>query len=153
MKRQEDLKSPPLDIDKVKTVDQAMSNCLFVSPVLFKQFFDANNKKEPIYVRLNEFVFILKSEKVDDNKVAVPANIRTGLKLSPTMDHPILTYYELPNQLFMLGSLKMSVTCPTLKPDEKVEISEEELIKEFRQRFSKHFVGSQQEFYLQLNVP
>ena len=153
MRRQEELKTPPLDIDKVKTVEQAMSNYLYLSPNVFKLFLDANNKKEPVYGKLNEFVFIVKPEKIDDNKVAVPANIRTGLKLSPTMDHPVITFYELPNQLFMLGSLKMSVTCPTLKPDEKVEIAEEELIKEFRHRYAKHFVGSQQEFYLQLNVP
>lgn len=130
-----------------------MSNHLFVCPELYQQFYEANKKVEPVYVKMNEFVFILKGDKgCEPGKVTVAGNIRNGLKISPTLDHPILTLYELPKQQFMLASLKNSVTAPTLKPEQHVEIDEETIIKEFRTRFSKHFVGTQQEFYLKINV-
>jgi len=51
-----------------------------------------------------------------------------------------------------VGTLKMSVTTPTLKPEDKIELSEEDFIKYFRTAFKGHFIGTGQEFYLQLNV-
>jgi hypothetical protein len=153
MTRGADIKTPPLEIDKVKTVEQAMSNCLFLAPSVYRQFVAANNGIEPVYGQLNEFVFILKEDRdIAPEKLGVPAAIRTSLKLSTTLDKPVVSRYELPKQLFMLSTVKMQVTAPRLHPDEKVEIEEQKLIDAFRKQFSKHFIGTQQEFYLNLDV-
>lgn len=153
MNRTADFKSPPLEIDKTKNIEQAQSNCLFLNPALYQQFVAANKGAEPVYGQLNEFVFILKAEKaVDFGKVAIPGSIRNCLKLSPTLDKPVISWYDLPKQTFMLGSLKFTVATPTLKPEDKVEIAEEELINYFRKAFVKHFIGTGQEFYVQLKV-
>ena len=98
-------------------------------------------------------MFILKADRnVSEGAVAISAAIRSGLKLSPTLDKPVIGWYELPKQLFMLGTLKFSVTTPTLKAEEKVEIKEEDFVELFRKTFKDHLVGTGQEFYWQLNV-
>lgn len=146
-------KSPPLTIDKVKTAEQAESNCLYLNPRLHDKFVEANHGKHPVYGKLNDFVFILKSESgIPEGSLGIPAVTRSSLKLSPTLDNPIVSWYDLPKELFMLGTVKLQVSTPTLKPDDKAEVSEETLIKIFRENFKKHFIGTGQEFYLNHEV-
>ena len=145
--------SPELLIDKVKTVAFAESNCLYLNPPLYKQFVEANSGKEPVFGMLNDYVFILKPDNnTPQGSIGVPAVIRTSLKLSPTLDKPVIVWYDLPKQLFMLGTLKLGVTCPTLKPDQSVTVDELVFIKYFRNAFKGHFIGTGQEFYHQMDV-
>jgi hypothetical protein len=146
-------KTPPLTIDKVKSIPQAESNCLYMHPSVYSRFVDVNDGKEPVYGQVNNFVFILKEEiSLPETSLGIPAVIRNSLKLSPTLDSPIVSWYDMPKEQFMLGTVKMQVTCPTLKPDDKVELAEEIFIKVFREKFRNHFIGTGQEFYLNLDV-
>lgn len=146
-------KSPALTIEKVNTTEQAESNCLFLNPEDYSKFLQMNNGQKPVYGQLNEFVFILESERaINQGAVGIPASIRNSLKLSPTMDKPIITWYELPKSIFMLGSVKFQVSAPTLKPEEKLEIKEEEFIQAVKDKFQRHFLGTGQELYIRMKV-
>lgn len=153
MKKTAGLKSPALTIDKAKSQDQAESNYLYINPALFKEFLSANKEVEPVYGQLNDFVFILKPDSnVAEGYVAISGSIRNCLKLTPALDRPIITWYDLPKELFMLSNVKMTVTTPTLRADQKEEISEEEMIKYFSAKFKGHFIGTGQEFYGKIKV-
>ena len=141
----------PLILDKVKTNEQAASNCIFVAPSIYESFKAENGRKDPIYIDLKGFIFILKAENsLPEGSIGVPGVIRSALKLSPVDDKPVITHYSLPKQLFMLSSLKFSVSCPTLKEGPK-EIQEEVLIEYFRNNFKNHFMGSTQEFFAKID--
>ena len=143
--------SKELAIDKVKTNEQASSNCLYVNPVLYGQFLQNNLNRDPVFVKLNDFVFKLKADReIPEQSVGIPGVIRSSLKLSPIMDKPILSLYDPPKEQFMLSSLTFGVTTPTLK-DQNVSISEEKLITLFKENFKGHFVGSGQEFFAKLD--
>lgn len=62
-----EFQSPPLTVEKAKNIEQATSNYIYVSEVLFKNFQTATHKsgtsQEPIYVELMGYVFILASER------------------------------------------------------------------------------------------
>lgn len=142
-----------LVMDKVRTVAQAESNCLFVNPSTFAEFKAANGGKEPVYCQLNEFVFILQPEtSIALGSLGIPGIIRSCLKLSQTLDRPSITHYVLPQELFMLGTLKFSVGVANAKPEDQIPAIEEQvLIDYFRKAFKGHFIGTGQEFYHNFN--
>ena len=146
-------RTSPLTIEKVKTAEQAESNTLFINPSEYSKFLQMNNGIKPVYGQLNEFIFKVEPDSnILDGTVGIPASIRNSLKLSPTMDKPVITWFELPKSIFMLGSVKFQVATPTLKPEDKIEMKEEEFIKVVREKFEKHFLGTGQELYLKLKV-
>lgn len=145
--------SPELLIDKTKNTQQASSNCIYVGTQTYRDFLQANVGKEPIYIQLCDYVFILKEERsVADTSVAIPGVIRSALKLSPTMDKPILYLYDPPKQLFLLSTLKFGVSTPTMKTDEPQKVIDEQtFINYFRSSFKSHFIGSGQEFFYNID--
>ena len=139
--------SPELFLDKVRTTNQASSNCVFVHKKLYEEFVRANGEPDQIYVDLNGFVFILKEgDFLQEGYVGVSNAIRNTLKLSPTLDKPILKLFR--DAVIMLSSIKLTVTTPTNK-DKKIELTEDTFIQAFRKNFQRHIIGRSQEFYLQ----
>ena len=141
--------SGELLLEKVLNTAQASSNYIYIHHDLFAEFTKANGESELIYVDLNGFVFIIKAEAfVKQGTVAVSNAIRNTLKLSPTLDRPILKLFR--DKVQMLSSLKLTVSTPTLK-EKKLELTEEIFAMHFRQRFNRHIVGRSQEFYQKID--
>lgn len=140
--------SPELILEKVQTTAQASSNCIYIHQALFSEFSKANGDGDLVYVDLNGLVYILKTEGfVKEGTVGVSNAIRNTLKLSPTLDKPILKLFR--DGVQMLSSLKISVSTPTLK-DKKLEIPEDTFAAQFRKNYLRHIVGRSQELYLQI---
>jgi vesicle-fusing ATPase len=142
--------SPPLTVEKAKNIEQATSNYLYVSNSLFANFQTGTQKsgtsQEPIYVKLMGYVFILAAEKsLAENHMIISGVTRSQLKISHTMDHPVVNAFTGGEGNYLATSINLRIKAPRLK--EKFEVKEKEIGQEFINKYRKHIVSLGQEIF------
>lgn len=142
--------SPPLTVEKSKNLEQATSNYLYVSVPLFKKFqkatLKAGTSQEPIYVKLMGYIFILAVENsLSETNMIISGVTRSQLKISHTMDHPVIDTFKGGEGNYLASTLKLRVKAPRLQ--EKFEAKEKELGEEFIRKYRKHIVSQGQEIF------
>ena len=144
--------SPPLNVEKAKDINQATSNYIYVSDQLFTDFQRKSQKKgtyqEPIYVELMNYVFILACDStLEANQMIISGVTRSQLKISHTMDHPILKYFDGGSGNYLATKLELKITAPRLK--EQVEINEKEIGDAIMEKYKKHIITIGQEVFFE----
>ena len=142
--------SPPLTVEKAKDIDQATSNYIYVSSVLFKNFQTATQKagtsQEPIYVELMSYVFILAADRtLDKDSMIISGVTRSQLKISHTMDHPSIKEFQGGSKNYLAASISMRITAPRLQ--QNFEVPEKELGDAIISKYRKHIISLGQEIF------
>jgi vesicle-fusing ATPase len=125
-------------------------NYLYVSPSLFKNFQNSTKKtgtsQEPIYVELMTYKFILASDKqLPDHGMIISGITRSQLKISHTMDHPVIKAFIGGSANYLATSVKLKVTAPSLTAN--YEVPEKELGDAIIQKYRKHIFHMGQEVF------
>ena len=140
--------SNPLTVERSKNMEQATSNKVYVSSNLYAQFKQANRAREPVYVELINHYFVLgEDKKMADGRMSVSSATRSSLKISTTMDQPVLNLFDVgaKENSGLIASAKIKVRCPKLR--EPLEVKEKELIEAFIEKYNKHIFKEGQQLY------
>lgn len=139
-------RSKPQTVERSRDINQATSNKIYVCPSLYSSF-KSSNGVEPIYVNLLGYIFMIEEDKaLGTDCMTISGVTRSQLKISTTMDHPVLELFKFdPKQNCLIGSCKIDVRCPRLK--EIKEVQEKELVDVFKKQFIKHAFKSRQEIF------
>jgi vesicle-fusing ATPase len=135
-------------IGQLQEISHAISNKVYLCPADYANIFQQNGKKEPIYVKIKESVFLLGSASyLERGSAGLSKKQREFLKLSQSLDTVAMNVFQLPNTEYRLGVLKVDIQ--PVKLDSEREVTDETFEKIFKQLYTNSFFSKNQEIYFE----
>lgn len=143
--------SKPQTVVRSRTLEQASSNKIYICKSLYKNF-KSTYGKDPVYVDLQGYIFIAEEDgELGTDNMSISGVTRSQLKISTTMDHPIIHIFNFDSdQNYLIGSCSLKVRCPRLK--EVKEVKEKDVIEAFKKKYNKHIFKNRQEVFFNYQV-
>jgi len=121
----------------------AFTNYAYISPSNYSTFYQANQMNKPVYVSIDNFIFIVETDqKVEENQIALGRLTRAYMELNFT-DPATVSLFQ-PKTETRLGHLLVEVVLGKVINHKRLEVEETILDQMFRRAFKDHFLNQKQ---------
>ena len=136
-------------IGQLQDLEHAVSNKVYLNPADYAQLLTQNGQREPVYVKIKNYVFTLAPARyLEKGSAGLNKKQRLFLKLSQTLDKVQLLIFPLPTTEYRLSLLKVEIT--PVDVDNARELADEQLEKVFKQLYMNQFFQRDQEVFFEL---